>query len=213
MAAVEAIIKQLDVPSEAGDTTLRVALNFSKAAVVANSLNILFAKNGSPPLRPQTPANQQPTPANQQQQQQQNQAGTSQSNFELEQEAKEEGYFPWLGGQPDVQGRGGDSRATVRPVSDLVGRVRVVPDQRSNCLLVSANVHFFPQVLKLIEELDVPTAQVLIEARIVEVSSDFLDKLGIRWSPDGDRKSTRLNSSHLVISYAVFCLKKKNFSI
>src|SRR2546426_9269708 len=27
---------------------------------------------------------------------------------------------------------------------------------------------------------------------------------------DEDRKSTRLNSSHLVISYAVFCLKKKN---
>src|SRR5256885_8145628 len=26
----------------------------------------------------------------------------------------------------------------------------------------------------------------------------------------GDRKSTRLNSSHLVISYAVFCLKKKS---
>src|SRR5256885_3704852 len=29
-------------------------------------------------------------------------------------------------------------------------------------------------------------------------------------SPATDRKSTRLNSSHLVISYAVFCLKKKN---
>src|SRR5256885_5103011 len=28
-----------------------------------------------------------------------------------------------------------------------------------------------------------------------------------------DRKSTRLNSSHLVISYAVFCLKKKTESI
>src|SRR5256885_13318039 len=27
-----------------------------------------------------------------------------------------------------------------------------------------------------------------------------------------DRKSTRLNSSHLVISYAVFCLKNKNIS-
>src|SRR5256885_12603227 len=27
-----------------------------------------------------------------------------------------------------------------------------------------------------------------------------------------DRKSTRLNSSHLVISYAVFCLKKKNYA-
>src|SRR5256885_13221534 len=30
---------------------------------------------------------------------------------------------------------------------------------------------------------------------------------------DQDRKSTRLNSSHLVISYAVFCLKKKNQKI
>src|SRR5258708_24302601 len=27
---------------------------------------------------------------------------------------------------------------------------------------------------------------------------------------DRDRKSTRLNSSHQIISYAVFCLKKKN---
>src|SRR5439155_16392368 len=27
--------------------------------------------------------------------------------------------------------------------------------------------------------------------------------------PPGDRKSTRLNSSHVAISYAVFCLKKK----
>src|SRR2546426_9285440 len=37
--------------------------------------------------------------------------------------------------------------------------------------------------------------------------------LGERQHPfvKGDRKSTRLNSSHLVISYAVFCLKKKKF--
>src|SRR5215204_6959381 len=34
---------------------------------------------------------------------------------------------------------------------------------------------------------------------------DGLDGQGRR----GDRKSTRLNSSHTVISYAVFCLKKK----
>src|SRR5438067_10718690 len=30
--------------------------------------------------------------------------------------------------------------------------------------------------------------------------------------PGRDRKSTRLNSSHVSISYAVFCLKKKNIS-
>src|SRR5256885_8900907 len=32
---------------------------------------------------------------------------------------------------------------------------------------------------------------------------------GLVWGVVEDRKSTRLNSSHLVISYAVFCLKKK----
>src|SRR3712207_7157458 len=37
--------------------------------------------------------------------------------------------------------------------------------------------------------------------------------LPMRWrglEPPRDRKSTRLNSSHANISYAVFCLKKKN---
>src|SRR5256885_4443688 len=40
-----------------------------------------------------------------------------------------------------------------------------------------------------------------------------LSRRAVRARPDpghrADRKSTRLNSSHLVISYAVFCLKKK----
>src|SRR2546430_4443868 len=34
--------------------------------------------------------------------------------------------------------------------------------------------------------------------------------IGEDWSGGVDRKSTRLNSSHSQISYAVFCLKKKN---
>jgi general secretion pathway protein D len=44
--------------------------------------------------------------------------------------------------------------------------------------------------MKLVDELDAPTAQVLIEARIVEVSDDFLEKLGVRWSPDGSKVFT-----------------------
>src|SRR5205807_10576028 len=41
--------------------------------------------------------------------------------------------------------------------------------------------------------------------RLIEVVPDLM----ARAYPLKDRKSTRLNSSHLVISYAVFCLKKK----
>src|SRR5438034_3768879 len=36
------------------------------------------------------------------------------------------------------------------------------------------------------------------------------DPIAAGIAQDLDRKSTRLNSSHTVISYAVFCLKKKN---
>jgi len=183
--AVEEILKQLDVPSQAGETTLRIPLRFATAGDLANSLNILFAKNGSPTMRPNP---QQPQPnANVPQQQQPSSGGVpAQSSFELSLESREDGYYPWLGGQPDNP-RGTDGRTTTRQVSDLVGRVRVVADDRSNALLVSANVHLLPQIMKLVEEMDAPTAQVLIEARILEVATDKLDKLGVRWSPAGSQ--------------------------
>src|SRR5690625_2240048 len=42
------------------------------------------------------------------------------------------------------------------------------------------------------------------------VRSASSTKSPISWFRARDRKSTRLNSSHVAISYAVFCLKKKN---
>src|SRR2546426_3294487 len=48
-----------------------------------------------------------------------------------------------------------------------------------------------------------------VDRRAVRQQADLGVVRG-RASGDRDRKSTRLNSSHLVISYAVFCLKKKN---
>src|SRR5437667_12789638 len=46
-------------------------------------------------------------------------------------------------------------------------------------------------------------------ARIPQVEAHSLLDLYRRAVSTGDRKSTRLNSSHITISYAVFCLKKK----
>ena len=190
LEAVEQVIDQLDRPPEAAESTLHIGLKFAKAADVANSINVLFAKNGSPPLRPSTQQNQQNNANQQSSQQQQPQQSSDQAEagFDLGTDTKIEGYFPWLGGQPDNQ-RSGDTHA-VQPVSDLIGRVRAVADERSNALLISANVHFFPQVLKLIDALDAPTDQVLIDARLVEVSSDYLDALGVRFSPDGSQEFT-----------------------
>src|SRR5438477_11837892 len=55
----------------------------------------------------------------------------------------------------------------------------------------------------------------LFRSRIVErdaVAERLLRRIeqdGLYIAAEGDRKSTRLNSSHMSISYAVFCLKKK----
>src|SRR3712207_8180041 len=61
------------------------------------------------------------------------------------------------------------------------------------------------------------------DARIVRAFPPLCDRFGRRESLGGalrrsarcgrgDRKSTRLNSSHANISYAVFCLKKKKYT-
>src|SRR5690349_10043096 len=45
--------------------------------------------------------------------------------------------------------------------------------------------------------------------RAYQLAADLLAAAGSRLTEVRDRKSTRLNSSHVEISYAVFCLKKK----
>src|SRR5256885_12830642 len=61
---------------------------------------------------------------------------------------------------------------------------------------------FRSTLLKQVREVAAPQG---VEVAAVQFAGGF--ELG--QPSDLDRKSTRLNSSHLVISYAVFCLKKK----
>src|SRR5256885_6910053 len=53
---------------------------------------------------------------------------------------------------------------------------------------------------------ELPEAVKLLERAVVRAHRGRRERDATLWL---DRKSTRLNSSHLVISYAVFCLKKK----
>src|SRR5256885_12226504 len=69
----------------------------------------------------------------------------------------------------------------------------------------------FRSLAAIIDRINASRADHLIT---IEDPIEFLhrDKKSFINQREVDRKSTRLNSSHLVISYAVFCLKKKNRS-
>src|SRR5690242_21383503 len=65
--------------------------------------------------------------------------------------------------------------------------------------------------LVLPAEMDRPGNSVGLPARRHDVDGGG-GRMGTREDLSGDRKSTRLNSSHMSISYAVFCLKKKKIN-
>src|SRR6266446_8596019 len=68
------------------------------------------------------------------------------------------------------------------------------------------------QVMAALAALSVPAIAPAIAAATAQPASmvgTYISLVYLGSAAAADRKSTRLNSSHLVISYAVFCLKKK----
>jgi type II secretion system protein D len=60
--------------------------------------------------------------------------------------------------------------------------VAIVADPASNALLLSANPSYFPQIRQLIEQLDQPQPQVLIQVLLAEVTLDSTRDLGVEWN-------------------------------
>src|SRR5690606_39794684 len=100
---------------------------------------------------------------------------------------------------------------------DSPPRLPSFPTRRSSDLAVSEESTAFiwrdpvmQKTLKLAEQIAPSDASVLITGESgtgKEVMARFLHSHSKRANHSLDRKSTRLNSSHVKISYAVFCLK------
>ncbi|MDI1351720.1 MAG: type IV pilus secretin PilQ, partial [bacterium] len=74
----------------------------------------------------------------------------------------------------------------------LSDRGKVSVDTRTNTIWIQETGTKIEEIRDLIKQLDVPVKQVLIEARIVEVTKDFSQDLGIRW---GVSKPTHLSGT------------------
>ncbi len=98
------------------------------------------------------------------------------------------------GGSGDESGDGGGSGE----INILSPRGRAIVDPRTNSIILTETEAKITEFLALVEKVDVPIRQVLIESRIVVANSDFSKELGVRWgaiaSSDNGGRVTSIGS-------------------
>ncbi|MDD2889591.1 MAG: secretin N-terminal domain-containing protein [bacterium] len=79
--------------------------------------------------------------------------------------------------------------------SMLTERGKAKTDERSNSLIITDVPEAIYRAEKLINEVDIPTPQVMIEAKIVEIDHKIVDQMGIAWKTGGIIPTGDINSS------------------
>ena len=85
----------------------------------------------------------------------------------------------------------------------LSDRGTVTTDERTNTLIIRDVVDRVEGVLRLIESLDQPTPQVVIEGRIVETTRDFSRELGVSWGFSGIMDAEHGNDTGLTFPNSI----------
>lgn len=78
----------------------------------------------------------------------------------------------------DVEKQKGATKSTKSPVS-------IQADEAANALVITAPPDLFRSLRRVVDQLDIRRAQVLVEAIIAEVSTDRTRELGVQWIVDG----------------------------
>ena len=71
----------------------------------------------------------------------------------------------------------------------LSERGSVIVDERTNSIIISETADKIVEFRRLLQQLDIPVRQVLIEARIVNANANFSETLGIRWGGAATRQT------------------------
>jgi general secretion pathway protein D len=91
-------------------------------------------------------------------------------------DTSQDGYTPWW----SSAGARTTTTDEERPISNVIGKIRFVPETRTKSVLILSPPEFIPKIKELIEQLDVPGKQVMIKAVIVEVDHQDVTSLGVQ---------------------------------
>ncbi|KMJ52096.1 hypothetical protein ACG97_15385 [Vogesella sp. EB] len=98
---------------------------------------------------------------------------------EIKEAIKDLGRFSQVA-ETERESNSSETSANSRSATTVNNALTLMADSRSNRLIARAGVSMIEEVRKVIEILDVPLRQVLIEARIVEAKDNFQRDLGVR---------------------------------
>ncbi len=172
---LDELITQLDVMAPESTNTETVQLEYGDAYSMSILLNSLYG--GTQPRNQGPSANAGRSP---------NQpSGNNNSSYSSLEPTRtnqvkpdyQDLYFWW-------QSSNERQDPNARPISTLIEQVRIVPDLRTNSLLLTAAPHHLEPLKALIAYLDRPEPQVIIKTRIVEIVQRGEKRVGVRWTPD-----------------------------
>jgi len=158
---VEALIKDLD-EEEMAEVPTVVELKFADPERLCEVLNAMFCEAGSSVeiLRSASGLGEYSMD--------ESSSSTTDTN--------QDGYSPWW----SSAGARTTTTDEERPISNVIGKIRFVPETRTKSVLILSPPEFIPKIEELIARLDVPGKQVLIKAVIVEVDHQDVTSLGVQ---------------------------------
>ncbi len=167
---IERLVNQLD-GQEGGEVPRVVVLKYADCESLCDQLNSIFNEAGTPTTIQRSSRGLSSYSADEQ-----GSAVVESSNGSSSSNSSSSQITPWWTRQRQDD--------TQLPPSNLIGKVRFIPVQRSKSILVLAPLKYHGDLIKMIEELDQPGMQVMIKVVIVEINLRDATSLGVRLASD-----------------------------
>lgn len=168
---IEELIRELD-KQEMGEVPKVIQLKYADPEDLAERLNAMFNQQGtSAPIR-RSAQGLSTTSSQTTSSTQTSTSQTSGTSGTTTGTTSTSTYTPWWSA--------GRTSTTEAPISNVIGKVRFIPDPHSKSILVLAPPEFMEKIEEIIRELDVPGKQVMVKAIIIEVKHSDLTSLGVQ---------------------------------
>jgi len=114
-------------------------------------------------------------------------------------------YTPWWS-------RGARMSPDQEPISNVIGRVRFIPDTHSKSILVLSPPEFMDNIEAMIGELDIPGKQVMVKAVVVQIDHTDMTSLGLQLTSD-ESKWLTLDSENATTAFGQLRLLQERGSV